>query len=182
MSATDSLRHAAGVLRAGGIVAYATEAVFGLGCDPRNRRAVDRLRRIKQRNVRKGFILIAAKPEQLASYVSFFPPCVLASWPGPHTWLLPARSGKATWVTGRSAAIAVRVTAHPQAAALCRACGTAIVSTSANRAGQHPARNRREVLRRFGRLVDYVLPGRVGGLGRPTPITDAASGRRVRSG
>ncbi len=182
MPATGSLRHAAEVLRAGGIVAYATEAVFGLGCDPRNRRAVDRLRRIKQRSIHKGFILIAAKTSQLAPYVSFFPPHVLASWPGPRTWLLPVRSGRATWVTGRSAAIAVRVTAHTQAAALCRACRTAIVSTSANRSGQRPARNRREVLRRFGRLVDYVLLGRVGGLGRPTPITDAASGRVVRSG
>lgn len=180
MSTAGSLRHAAAVIRAGGIVGYATEAVFGLGCDPRNRRAVDRLRRIKQRSARKGFILIAARPAQLAAYVTSFPPRALASWPGPHTWLLPARPGIASRLIGRSAAIAVRVTAHPQAAALCRACGTAIVSTSANRAGQRPARSHREVLRRFGRLVDYVLPGHVGGLRRPTPITDAVSGRLVR--
>lgn len=178
-----NLRQAVAAIRAGGIVAYATEAVFGLGCDPRNRRAVDRLRRIKQRSLRKGFILIAANSGQLAPYVWAIPPQALATWPGPHTWLVPARSGIAySWITGRSRSIAVRVTAHRQAAALCRACRMAIVSTSANRAGQRPARSEREVRRRFGCLVDYVLPGRVGGARRPTPIRDAVSGRLVRPG
>ncbi len=181
MSASN-LQHAAAVLRAGGVVAYATEAVFGLGCNPRNRRAVERLRRIKLRSTRKGFILIAAHPAQLAAYVTNFSPRALTSWPGPHTWLLPARIRIIPWVTGRSATVAVRVTAHTQAAALCRACGMAIVSTSANRAGQRPARSHRDVLRRFGRLIDYVLPGHVGGLSRPTAIADAATGRLVRPG
>jgi L-threonylcarbamoyladenylate synthase len=74
----------------------------------------------------------------------------------------------------------LRVTAHPPAAALCRAAGIAIVSTSANRAGQRPARTRREVIRRFGRSVDVVLPGAVGEARAPTPIRDAASGAVVR--
>ncbi len=179
----QDLRRAAAVIRAGGIVAYATEAVFGLGCDPHQPRAVARLRQIKQRNSRKGLILIAADPAQLIRYVRSLPECALASWPGPHTWLLPARAGAVlSRISGRSGSIAVRVTAHRQAAALCRACRMAIVSTSANRAGQRPARNPREVRRRFGCLVDYVLPGRVGGLRRPTTIRDAVSGRLVRPG
>ncbi len=170
------------VLRGGGIVAYPTEAVFGLGCDPRNRRAVERLRRIKQRNRNKGLIVIAAHPAQLSVYVTSFAPRALATWPGPHTWLLPARPGTTRWVRGRSSSIAVRVTAHPQAAALCRSSGMAIVSTSANRAGERPARTHRDVMRRFGGLVGYVVPGRVGGRARPTPIADAASGQTVRAG
>ncbi len=179
---SNDIDRAATILRQGGIVAYATESVFGLGCDPRNRRAVERLRRIKRRSAGKGFILLAAEPGQLEYFVVNFPPQVLASWPGPCTWLVPVRSGIIPWVTGGSPRIAVRVTAHAQAAALCRAANMAIVSTSANRSGQRPARTRREVVRRFGKLVDYVLPGRVGGLRRPTQIIDAATGRVLRPG
>jgi L-threonylcarbamoyladenylate synthase len=172
---------AATTLRRGGIVAYATESCFGLGCDPRNRPAVLRLLKIKQRAPNKGLILIAAEPQQLTPYVASFPPKALASWPGPHTWLLNPTTTAPPWVRGRHPRIAVRVTRHAQAAALCRAAGMALVSTSANRAGERPARSYRQVLRRLGAELDYVLPGRIGELKAPTPITDAATGEVVRA-
>jgi L-threonylcarbamoyladenylate synthase len=172
---------AAAALRRGGIVAYATESCFGLGCDPRNRRAVLRLLRLKQRAPTKGLILIAADPQQLAPYVAHFPHKALASWPGPHTWLLSPTATAPPWIRGRHPRIAVRVTRHPQAAALCQAAGMALVSTSANRAGEHPARSYRQVLRRFGSALDFVLPGRIGDLKAPTPITDAITGQVVRA-
>jgi L-threonylcarbamoyladenylate synthase len=174
------LRHAARVLRDGGIVAYATEFCFGLGCDPMNRDAVVRLLRLKRRPVHKGLIVLAADPAQLSPYVATIPPPAAASWPGPHTWLVAPKPGVPGWITGRHDTIALRVTAHPQAAALCRAAGIAIVSTSANRAGETPARTAREVARRFGRRLDYILPGRVGDARAPTPIRDAVSGALVR--
>src|SRR5512135_637523 len=102
------LQQAARILRQGGIVAYATEYCFGLGCDPRNRDAVLRLLRLKRRSVIKGLIVLAADISQLAPYVADIPPQVLASWPGPHTWLLSARPGVPGWVTGRHDKIAVR--------------------------------------------------------------------------
>jgi L-threonylcarbamoyladenylate synthase len=176
------LQHAADVLRRGGIVAYATESCFGLGCDPMNRTAVLRLLRLKRRHVSKGLIVLAATSAQLAPYIDACPPKVARTWPGPRTWLLTARAGVPFWIKGRHPSIAVRVTAHRQAAALCRAAGMAIVSTSANRRGEAPARSYRETQRRLGAGVDYVLPGRIGKLRRPTPITDAASGRVVRAG
>ena len=179
---TSELQRAARILKQGGIVAYATEYCFGLGCDPFNRNAVLRLLRLKRRPVKKGLIVLAADTGQLASYVESIPAPVLASWPGPHTWLLIPRSGAPGWVTGRHAKIAVRVTAHAQAAALCRAAGMAIMSTSANRAGESPARTDREVRRRFGKLVDYVLPGNIGDALRPTPIRDALTNTLVRPG
>lgn len=175
-----SLKHAAHVLREGGIVAYATEHCFGLGCDPRNERAVVRLLRIKQRPPDKGLILIAADVAQLDPYVAAIPASVAATWPGPHTWLLEPRPHAPRWITGAHPRIAVRVTAHPQAAALCRAAGMAIVSTSANRAGEQPARSFRDTVRRLGREVDYVLPGRVGGLPKPSAIRDAVTGETIR--
>jgi len=92
----DSLRRAAEVIRAGGVVAYPTEACFGLGCDPRNRAALRRILRIKRRPRGMGMILIADRISRLAPFVgvgAFDVDCreaMLASWPGRHTWLLPA--------------------------------------------------------------------------------------------
>ena len=176
-----NLEKAVQVIRRGGIVAYATEYCFGLGCDPKNRNAVLRLLRIKRRPVGKGVILIAADPDQLASYVDEIPPPVRDSWPGPYTWLLAPRAGVPKWITGNHPRIALRVSAHKQAAALCRLAGAAIVSTSANRAGERPARSAREVARRLGKEIDYVLSGKVGDLSHPTPIRDAVTGTVVRT-
>lgn len=176
------MRQAARIIKDGGIVAYATEYCFGLGCDPRNYAAVTRLLRIKQRSPSKGLIVLAADLEQLMGYIDALPKKVQQSWPGPLTWLLPPGKRAPSWIHGRHPQIAVRVTAHPQAAALCRMAGMAIVSTSANRSGETPARSYREVVRRFGRELDFVLPGRVGGLPHPTPIQDASTGKQVRGG
>jgi len=179
---TRELQRAAKILRAGGIVAYATEYCFGLGCDPANRAAVIHLLRVKQRPVKKGLIVLAADMAQLAPYVQHIPPDVAATWPGPHTWLLPARSDVPGWITGEHESIAVRVTAHAQAAALCRAAGMAIVSTSANRSTEAPARTDREVVRSCGNRLDFILPGRGGTALAPTPIRDAVTRQLVRPG
>lgn len=175
------LQRAARIIRDGGIVAYATEYCFGLGCDPRNRDAVLRLLRLKKRPVSKGLILLAGDVEQLAPFVTEIPAAVLATWPGPHTWLVTPCAATPKWITGNHPRVAVRVTAHKQAAMLCRLAKTPIVSTSANRAGETPARTNREVLRRFDGLVDYVLPGSVGDSSAPTPIRDALTEELIRS-
>ncbi|HEX9813202.1 MAG TPA: L-threonylcarbamoyladenylate synthase [Burkholderiales bacterium] len=177
---SGSLQHAAQVIRSGGIVAYATEHCFGFGCDPWNGRAVERLLRIKHRSSDKGLILIAADAEQLTPFVIEIPERAARTWPGPYTWLLEPRPHLPRWISGRNPRIAVRITAHSQAARLCRTAGRAIVSTSANRTGRRPARGYREALRRFGASIDYVLPGRVGDLGAPTSIRDGATGEVVR--
>lgn len=179
---SGKLAQAARVIQKGGVVAYATEYCFGLGCDPRNRAAVLRLLRIKRRPVNKGLVLIAANIDQLGPYVNDIPASVAATWPGPHTWLLLPRDGVPGWITGKHPRIAVRVTAHAQAAALCKAAGMAIVSTSANRAGGEPTRSYRDTVRRFKGEVDYILPGRVGDAPAPTPIRDAVSGELARPG
>lgn len=184
-SDSHRLRHAARVLRQGGVVAYPTEAVYGLGCDPWNRAAVYRLLALKQREVAKGLILIASDPAQLAPFVAQLPPErmaeILASWPGPNTWLMPARAGTPVWLTGRFATLAVRVTAHPLAAALCRVYGGAIVSTSANRADHVPARTALRVRVVFGDALDAILCGPCRGADRPSTIRDGASGRVLRA-
>ncbi len=179
------LRTAARVLRAGGLIAYPTEAVFGLGCDPANAAAVLRLLELKGRPMEKGLILIAAAFEDLAPLLEPLPAAVQEkldkSWPGPVTWLVPARPLTPEWLRGSHTSLAVRVTAHGPAAALCRAFGGPIVSTSANPAGRRPARTALQVRRLFGNAVDYVLAGEVGPFARPSDIRDAITDRVIRA-
>lgn len=175
------MAHAATVLRNGGVIAYATESCFGLGCDPINRSAVERILKIKGRPADKGLILIACDTDQLTAFVTEIPRKALVTWPGPFTWLLSATEATPSWIRGNHSRIAVRVTKHPQAAALCRTAGMAIVSTSANRAGEKPARTYKAVMECLGDELDYVLRGRIGKLRGPTPITDATTGQIVRS-
>jgi L-threonylcarbamoyladenylate synthase len=178
------LREAARCFHHGGLIAYPTEAVYGLGCDPLNESAMEALLALKQRPVEKGVILIAADFEQLRPFVKpLADPLmqrILASWPGPHTWLLPAAGWLPFWLTGVHASLAVRVTAHPLAAALCRACDSPLVSTSANRSGQHPARSALQVRLRLGSRVDCLLHAPLGGRRAPSTIRDGASGRVIR--
>lgn len=177
---------AVAALQRGGVIAYPTEAVWGLGCDPFDEAAVTRLLRIKQRPVDKGLILIAADLDALRPLLdlSAVPPArldeVLASWPGPHTWVLPASDLAPRWITGQHRGIAVRVSAHPQVVALCRAWGGALVSTSANLAGEPPAYRRDALDPRLLDAIDGVLDGQTGALAQPTPIRDACSGQVLR--
>jgi len=174
-------------LRAGGVVAYPTEAVYGLGCDPGNRAAFDRLFAIKRRPPTQGVLLIAADFAAVERYIDLaaVPADALdrakATWPGPNTWIFPRSAFTPSWLAGAHSGIALRVTAHPLAAGLCRAFGGALVSTSANRHGEPPTRTADAVREAFGDEIDAVLNGSVGGLERPTPIRDAISGDTVRT-
>ena len=180
------LRAAARVVQAGGLIAYPTEAVYGLGCDPRTEVAVRRLLALKRRPMHKGLILIAADFAQLAPFLQSLTAAdhgrLAATWPGPYTWLVPTQPDAPRWLRGRHETLAVRVTAHPLAAALCRTCGHPLVSTSANFSGRPPARSALAVRRQLGTAMDYLLPGPTGGAAQPTEIRDLRSGRRVRSG
>lgn len=173
-------------LRGGGVVAYPTEGVWGLGCDPDDQAAVLRLLAIKQRPVEKGVILIAGQLAQLAAVVDWdrLAPerreAVLATWPGPHTWVVPALPGVPAWITGAHDSVAVRVSAHPPVQALCAAFGGPLVSTSANFSALPPARSRDALDPALLALTDGVLDGETGGLDRPTPIRDAAGGEPLR--
>ncbi len=178
------LRLAAHWIKTGGVVAYPTEAVYGLGCDPWNGEATRRLLAMKRRPESKGLILIAATLQQLSPFVETLDADRMAlihsTWPGPYTWLLPVRPETPPWLAGQHATLAVRVTAHPLAAALCRAAGRALVSTSANRATRPPARTALEVRLRLGGAGDYLLAGPCGGRAQCSSIRDGRTGRLLR--
>src|SRR5579859_7392095 len=174
-------------MRSGGVLAYPTEAVYGLGCNPHNREAFERLFALKQRPPTQGVLLIAADFSQVERYIDLaaVPADVLAqvreSWPGPNTWIFPRSADVPAWVAGAHAGIALRVTAHEPAAALCRAYGAALVSTSANPHGEPSARTAATVDAYFGAALDGLLDAPVGGQQRPTVIRDALSGAIIRS-
>ena len=178
---------ATGLLHAGGVIAYPTEAVWGLGCDPFDETAVRRLLAIKQRPVDKGLILVAASLPQLDGLVDWdalLPvrrDAVFASWPGPHTWVVPATARTPRWITGAHDSVAVRVSAHPVVVALCDAFGGALVSTSANPAGAPAPRTLASIDARLLAATDGGVPGETSGLPRPTPIRDARSGAEIRA-
>ncbi len=180
------MEQAAVALRRGGVVAYPTEAVYGLGCDPLNREAFEHLFALKRRSPSQGVLLIGATFEQVAGYIDLdaLPRTALdaacASWPGPHTWIMPRAARVPFWIAGEHAGIALRVTAHAPAAALCRAFGGALVSTSANRHGQPPARSAAHVHSAFGDTLDAIIDAPLGGHDRPSDIRDALTGAIIR--
>ncbi|MEH6470419.1 MAG: L-threonylcarbamoyladenylate synthase [Halopseudomonas sp.] len=181
------IKQAAAALRRGGVIGYPTEAVWGLGCDPYQRDAVERLLALKQRPAHKGLILVAADIDQLDELVrplnSQQQALLQGSWPGPTTWLLPDPDNLIPrWIKGDHGSVAVRVSAHPQVAALCRAFDGPLVSTSANLAGDEAARSGTAVRQMFGRALDYLLPGGLGGHDQPSAIRDLSSGATLRRG
>jgi len=173
----------AAYLKNGGVIAYPTESCYGLGCDPRNPRALERLIRLKGRDAAKGLLLIADHLKRLQAFMRPLGPTDRArmqrAWPGPVTWVVPASAACPPLLTGGRSTIAVRVTAHPGAARLCRSLGMALVSTSANKSGKKPAKTAAECRRIFGAQV-RVIAGRIGQRRRPSTLIDLATGIVLR--
>jgi L-threonylcarbamoyladenylate synthase len=174
-------------LRAGGVIAYPTEAVFGLGCDPQDEAAVARLFALKQRPPGQGVLLIGADFSHVEKYIDLGAtqaPALArarATWPGPHSWVFPRSPATPPWLARGQAGIGLRVSAHATAAALCRAFGGAIVSTSANRHGAAAARTATEVRSAFGTELEYILDRPIGDSERPSTIRDALTGQTLRA-
>lgn len=177
---------AAAKMRSGEIVAYPTEAVFGLGCDPENQLAVERLLSLKTRPVSAGLILIGASFAQFEHWVGAVSDEQLAmameAWPGPVTWLFPKGSRAPAWITGAHETLAIRVTSHPSCIELCEAFGGPLVSTSANPHSASPARSAGQVEAYFGSFIGGILEGPLGGGARPSEIRDVRTGKTIREG
>ena len=186
-AATLNADEAAHCLRDGGVIAYPTEAVWGLGCDPFDVMALERLLAIKQRPADKGLIAIAADLAQLRPLLDLAALSaerlaeVEASWPGPNTWLMPCRDDLPFALRGDNPRLAVRVSAHGPVIELCRAFGGPVVSTSANLSGEEPARRRGDLSAALLAQLDGVMVGETGERPRPSTIRDAIDGRILRS-
>jgi L-threonylcarbamoyladenylate synthase len=170
-------------LKRGGLIAYPTESCYGLGCDPRNRHAVQRILKLKQRPQRKGLILIASRFQQVARYLKPLSSHEQAKLQHDGaqavTYLMPVKASAPRWLRGKHDTLAIRFTAHPFAQQLCRSARSALVSTSANRSGCRPAKTYAECQRLFGKKV-WVLRGRVGKRKQPSTICAWSDGRILR--
>ncbi|WP_073606102.1 Sua5/YciO/YrdC/YwlC family protein [Vibrio aerogenes] len=175
-------------LNENGVIAYPTEGVFGVGCDPDSPEAIKKLLGLKQRPVEKGLILIAADFEQLLPYIDVRQLTdeqltrVKLSWPGPVTWIMPAGVKSSPWLSGQFDTIAVRVTDHPLVRKLCLAFGKPVTSTSANLTGHPPCMTTKDVVEQLGRELNAILTGETGGRDKPSEIRDARTLEVLRKG
>ncbi|MEE3238712.1 MAG: L-threonylcarbamoyladenylate synthase [Pseudomonadota bacterium] len=176
---------ACGHLAQGHVIAYPTEAVWGLGCDPHNRDAVERVVAIKHRSMSKGLILVAASIDQLGTLLDSLSKTELSqlrdTWPGPVTWLIPDSNNEVPhWIKGENGSVAIRVSAHPVVRALCLQFGKPLVSTSANIAGSAEIRSLQELKREFSSKVDFIVEGGLGSDSATSEIRDLKTGRVIR--
>ncbi len=179
-------RQAAQELRSGNVIAYPTEAVYGLGCDPANEQAVRHLLALKQRSPDAGLILIADDFQRFAPFISAVPEHLLEraqlTWPGPVSWLFPRAANVPDWLAGKHPSIALRVTDHAVCRELCGLFGGAIVSTSANLSGQAAPRSQQEVSSYFPEGLAGIVEGELGVRDQPSEIRDLVTGELIRAG
>jgi L-threonylcarbamoyladenylate synthase len=177
---------AAQLLRDGQVIAYPTEAVYGLGCDPANESAVRKLLALKDRHESSGLVLIASEYSQIRPWVADIDEAsidkAMHTWPGPVTWLFPRAAGVPDYVAGSHKTIAVRITAHEPSRLLCQAFGSALISTSANPSSASSARSTEEVDTYFGQGIAGILAGPLGGAVNPSEIRDLVSEKIIRQG
>jgi L-threonylcarbamoyladenylate synthase len=177
------LHQAARTVRAGGVIAYPTEAVYGLGCDPLNEAAVLRLLAIKGRAASKGLILLGADLDQLRPFICLTDAQdarLRDNWPLATTYLVAASAKTPAWIRGQHDKVAVRVSQHPVAAELARLAGMPLVSTSANRSGEPACRTPLQVMRQLGSDLDFIVTGQCDRAARPSTIIDLESGTVLR--
>lgn len=184
MLITQSIDDISHIVKQGGVIAYPTEGVYGLGCDPANEQAFERLLACKRRSKDKGVILIASQFSQVSHYLEPLTPTqtetLADSWPGHVTWLIPAHSSCPSWLKGSYTTLAVRVSSHPPVVQLCNHLNAALVSTSANISGQPTLQSCDEIAQYFSENVDATLDLPLGGANKPSRIIDLISGKTIR--
>jgi L-threonylcarbamoyladenylate synthase len=172
------------VIKQKGIIAYPTEAVFGIGCAPQYEESIQRILTLKQRTASKGLILIATSLEQLSPYIQplndKITKRIQASYLNPVTWLVPASKDASFLLTGKHKTLAIRLTQHPSCVSLCNALGHPLISTSANPAGLSPAMTLKEVETYFSASIDGILDCPLGHANRPSEIRDVLTSKRLR--
>jgi len=180
-----SLRRAATAIKNGGVIAYPTEAVYGLGCSPLNEDAVNRLLQLKRRDPAKGLILISDSLQQLEPYLQPLSQSerdkITKKRDKPTTWIVPAKEWVPHWITGKHASLAIRVTDHPIAAELCKLAESPIVSTSANISAHRPAKTAIQLRLQFDGQLDAIVTGSINTSASPSQIRDLKTDKILRS-
>ena len=175
----EGFKEALNDLRLGKVIAYPSEGVWGLGCDPRNKEAVLKLLNLKKRPMDKGLILVASNIRQMETYIDLkkYKKKLMTKWPGPHTWVVPTKTAP-KWIRGEFTSVALRLTEHPVLKLICEDFQGAIVSSSANLQGERPSSTKEEVKRIFKDVS--IIGGELGSLRKGTPIQDIQTEKWIR--
>lgn len=162
-SSSEDLAQAAKVIRSGGVVAFPTETYYGLAVDPFNPEALDRLFRLKRRDINKPVLTLVHSVEELSLLAKEIPsvyhPLMRTFWPGPLTLVFDGLSTLPSLLTGNTGTVGVRISSNGVAQRLAEAVRQPITATSANISGQPPAINAKQVEEQFGRDIDLVVDG-----------------------
>jgi len=175
-------------IREGKVIVYPTESVYGFGCDPMQPQAIEKIIALKKRPSHKGFILIISHISQLDLYLDKDKVTernwgvVEKSWPGPVTWILPAKKDVNDFLLGPNQTIAIRMTAHPISKALCDEMNGAIVSTSVNRSEQAPIKQPEIIQSQFSGNISGIVAGDLGTQSKPSWVIDFATQSVLRQG
>jgi len=176
------LQQAISRLKAGGVIAYPTEGVWGLGCLWTDEAAIQEILRLKQRPLEKGMIVLCSQLSDIEAYLLPLSPehiqQIEQDHPQPVTWVLPCKLSVPKSVRGQHTSIAVRFSRHPQVKSLCTEVGP-IISTSANPTGLAAAMSALDVRHYFQNQLSYILPGELGGFSKPSEIR-TLDGHKVR--
>ena len=168
----DAIDEAARVIRSGGLVAYPTDTVYALGCDPLNKDAVGRLIQAKRRS--KGSVPILVNSMVAAKKLGEFnrTAVVLAGrfWPGPLTLVVPVRATLPELITDNSQYVGLRVPKHETALNLIEKAGGQVVGTSANLSGDPSPETAEQVLNTLGGRIDLILDGGRSPLGKESTV------------
>lgn len=166
-----AIAEAAAVLKHGGLVAFPTETVYGLGADATNPQAIERLNTAKGRPPEKPYSLHIHSIDQVRAIAGAIPPLaerlMQRFWPGPLTIVIP----------GRDRTVGFRLPDHPVALALLQAAGVPVAAPSANRSGSPPPTDASEVLAALGSAVDCLLNAGPTPLGRESTVVEVVNGR-----
>jgi L-threonylcarbamoyladenylate synthase len=159
MASDFLIRQAAHIIHHGGIIAYPTDTIYGLGCDPYDADAVASINDIKQRPRSKQFILLAGHIDQVAPLVDLDDEQQhkVTGTTEPTSWVIDARPSAPSWLVSPGGTITIRISQQHDVQRLCAALGHAIISTSANPSGKPPARNSLELHKYFHHSVDMIL-------------------------
>jgi len=170
------------ILVNGGVIAYPTESVFGLGCDPSNKQAVARILEIKNRTLEKGFVLLTPSIARISGWVKMDKKQLTTfSSPSkrPTTYIVPASVVAPKWLAVKNT-LAIRLTNDPFIKSISDMLGLPIVSTSANLHGENPCKSAEEVQKTMGSQLDYIVFKQTGPFNNPSTIVDLSSGKTIR--
>ena len=174
------------IIKSGGLIAYPTESIYGLGCDPFNQQAVLRLLKLKNRPPEKGLILVASNLNQLLPLILPKHPDDLAralkTWPGHHSWIFPKSPMVPSVISGRYDSIAIRLSKHPVIKQICDGLNHALVSTSANLTNQDDLKSITDIRLAFGDKIQLYIDAAIGIDNKASTIIDAHTLEVIRQG